>query len=674
MDISVIIVNYNVREFLRGALESVRRSLAFGGLAGEIFVVDNASRDGSAEMVRASFPDVRLIALEENLGFGKANNIAMKQAQGDYLLILNPDTIVGEDTLRAMTDFMRVHPDAGVSGCKLLNADGSFQISCRRGFPTPWASFTKLFGLSSFFPNSPRFAQYNLTYLSTDETYEIDALAGAFMMISRAAYEKTSGFDEDYFMYGEDIDLCYRIKQAGFKVYYVHSTSTVHFKGESTRRSVINEVQVFYEAMHIFVRKHYGSSPLFTVLLRLGIMARSFIALLKKYRGAIILASGDFLLTMISVFVVTKYLLLSFFGLPKADYPWAIVVPAIVVLLVNSMIGAYSQGERRRARPVLMSMPAILIILSSMTYFFKEIPSSRTLVLLASALAGLVMIFYRFVLRLIDRIRYGGEGTARPVLRNTIIAGTGAEAERIAALLLSSGFMRRYRLAGFIDRDLTKIGANVLSGITVKGDLGMLPRIIRDEKITQVIFPAEAFSYSDMLRAMQSVSAEELTFEVSFNVVPQASDVLLSRSKIELIKPPESAESLALMPLEYNIQKMSHRIGKRLVDIIGSIFAYPFVLIGAVVFRREGLQKLRGELVRVLRGKRSLVGIRTTGNEHQLLAKSGLVSLCDVAAGPVGSYLRNEDIEQMNIYYARHHSLGMDFEILLRKLFSNKTV
>jgi GT2 family glycosyltransferase len=659
---------------LRGALQSVKRSLATGGLAGEIFVVDNASRDGSAEMVRASFPDVKLIALDKNIGFGKANNLAIREASGDYLLVLNPDTILGEDTLAAMVGFMRSHPEAGVAGCKLLNADGSFQLSCRRGFPTPWASFTKLFGLSSFFPNSPRFAQYHLTYLPTDETYEVDAISGAFMVVSRAAIQKVSGFDEDYFMYGEDIDLCYRVKQAGFNVFYVHSTSTIHFKGESTRRSVINEVKVFYEAMQIFVRKRYGSNPIFTLLLRLGIWARSLLALVKKYRGAIVVAAGDLVLTMCSVLVVTKYLVGIWFGLPQVDYPWAIVVPAIVVLLVNSIVGAYSQPERRRSKSVLIAMPAVLIILSSATYFFKEIPSSRALVILTTGFSGVAMIVFRIVLRTIDRIRYGGEGSARPMLRNTIIAGTGSEAERIARLLVSSGFMRRYRLVGFIDSDISRIGSELLPAVTIRGDLGMLPRIIRDEHITQVIFPAEAFSYTDMLTVMQAVSAEELTFEVSFNVVPQASDVLLSRSKIELIHPAESTESLALLPLEYNIQKISHRIGKRIVDLAGSIVAYPFALIGAAILQRERSKQLQHDLALVLRGKRSLVGIRLTGNERHPLAKSGIVSLCDVAAGPVVGYLRTEDIEQMNLYYARHHSLGMDIEILLRKLFSNKTV
>ncbi|HET9136430.1 MAG TPA: hypothetical protein VFO76_07330, partial [Candidatus Kapabacteria bacterium] len=262
--------------------------------------------------------------------------------------------------------------------------------------------------------------------------------------------------------------------------------------------------------------------------------------------------------------------------------------------------------------------------------------------------------------------------TARPELRKTLIAGTGSESLRIASLLLSSGFSRRYRLTGFIGTDLQSIGKEVLPGITTKGDLAMLARIIRDEKISQVIFPADAFSYGDMLVAMQAVSAEELTHEVSFNVVPQASDVLLSRSKIELIRPAESNESLALMPLEYNIQKVSHRLAKRLVDIVGSLLAFPVALIGGLIGSR-GLRSLTSQLAQVLSGKRSLVGIKQDQHGGKHIAKIGLVSLSDVTGGPVSGMLRSEDIEQMNLYYARHHSIGMDLEILFRKLLSNKT-
>jgi len=672
MDISIVIVNYNVREFLRGALESVRRSLAFGGLEGEVFVVDNASRDGSAEMVRKEFPEVLLHALNENIGFGRANNLAMREAKGKYMLILNPDTILGEDTLQVMIDFMKAHPKTGVSGCKLLNADGSFQISCRRGFPTPWASFTKLFGLSTFFPNSPRFAQYNLTYLPVDETYEIDALAGAFMLLSREAFEKTAGFDEDYFMYGEDIDLCYRIKKAGLAVYYVHSTSTVHFKGESTRRSVLNEVKVFYEAMHIFVRKHYGNNPFFTVLLRFGIAARSLLALLKKYRGAIALGTADILAITSTILIFSKLTLGDWFALPPIDYPWVFLIPVAVLLSILSIIGGYQPENRRRSKMVILSMPAVLIILSSLTYFFKQFSSSRSLVLMITVTTTAALVLVRMIFRFIDRIRFGGEGSANPMHRRTLIAGTGAESLRIAALLMGSGFARRYQLVGFIDKDLAHINTKLLGTFPIMGDLGMLAKVIREEHVTQVIFPSDAFSYSEMLGAMQQVSGEVSSQEVSFNVVPQASDVLLSRSKIELIAPPSSPESLALMPLEYNVQKMSHRIVKRLLDIVCALLVYPVLAMANLFARTEKRTNLLGELRQVLRGNRSLVGLSRLTKEGTKLAKIGVVSLADITGYQGAGNLRAEDIDQMNIYYARHHTIGMDIEILLRRLFSKE--
>ncbi|MEI8133751.1 MAG: glycosyltransferase [bacterium] len=668
MDISIIIVNYNVREFLRGALESVERSLTAGGLRGEIFVVDNASRDRSVEMVRQDYPEVKVIALQENAGFGKANNLAMRQATGDYLLILNPDTIVGEDTLRVMVDFMRSNPEVGASGCKLLNADGSFQMSCRRGFPTPWASFTKLSGLSTFFPSSPRFAQYNLTYLPLGSTYEIDALSGAFMFISRDAFEKTTGFDEDFFMYGEDIDLCYRIKQLGLKVFFVHTTSIIHFKGESTKRSALNEVRVFYDAMRIFVRKHYGKNPLFTLILQCGIGARSVGAIVQKYRSAITLGLADLFVVILTILIVSRFVFGVWFGLPSADYPWVFIVPALIILSVLSLVGAYQPEDRRRSKPIILAMPAVLIVLSSLTYFFKEFASSRSLVLMITGVSAFGMILTRMIFRFVDRVRLGGEGSARPQMRRTLIAGTGAESVRIASLILGSGFSRRYQLVGFIGNDLAEIHSTPLPSVAVHGDLAMLAKIIREENITQVIFPSDVFSYSEMLLAMQRVSDEVTTHEVSFNVVPKATDVLLSRSKIELITPPSAPESLALMPLEYNVQKISHRIAKRCVDILLVGIAYPFIALSELFHKSSKQTQLLSDLGEVLSGKRSLVGIRQSSNRGTELTKIGVVSLADISGG--AGVLRQEDIDQLNIYYARHHSIGMDFEILLRKIFS----
>ncbi|MEK7671678.1 MAG: glycosyltransferase family 2 protein, partial [Bacteroidota bacterium] len=258
MDLSVIIVNYNVRQFLENALASTYRAME--GLQGEVFVVDNASDDGSIEMVKTKFPHVLLIENQANVGFAKANNAALKQAKGRYVLLLNPDTIVQEDTFKVMIRFFDENPDAGLAGCKILNPDGTFQLPCRRSFPTPWVAFTKIFGLSTLLPKSKLFGKYNLTYLNEDETYEVDAVSGSLMFLRREAYEKVGGLDETFFMYGEDLDWCYRISKSGYKVYYVHSTKIIHFKGESTRRSEIDEIRTFYQAMQLFVEIHFSTS------------------------------------------------------------------------------------------------------------------------------------------------------------------------------------------------------------------------------------------------------------------------------------------------------------------------------------------------------------------------------------------------------------------------------
>ena len=219
MDLSIIIVNYNVKEFLQNLIHSIYK--AAQKITFEIIVIDNASNDGSVEFIRDKFPDVKIFANDKNLGFSKANNIGLKAALGKYLLLINPDTLVSEDTFDKMIRFFNDNPDAGLAGCKILNPDGSLQLACRRSFPGPWTSFCKVTGLSTMFPKSRLFARYNLTYLNEDQTYEVDAISGSFMMFPREIYEKIGGLDEQFFMYGEDLDFCYRVQKAGYKVLYV---------------------------------------------------------------------------------------------------------------------------------------------------------------------------------------------------------------------------------------------------------------------------------------------------------------------------------------------------------------------------------------------------------------------------------------------------------------------
>ncbi|HEY3875474.1 MAG TPA: glycosyltransferase, partial [Candidatus Kapabacteria bacterium] len=533
MDLSIVIVSYNVKDFLRGAIASVKRSLAAGGLDGEIIIVDNNSADGSVAMVRSEFPDVLLHALDANLGFGRANNIALREAKGDYMLLLNPDTILGEDTLSTMLAFLREHPEAGLAGCKLLNGDGTFQLSCRRGFPTPWASFTKLFGLARLFPNSKLFARYNLTFLPVDETYEVDALGGAFMMLSRPALEASHGFDEDFFMYGEDLDLCYRVKQSGFNVFYVPTTATVHFKGESTKRSAVNEVQLFYEAMHVFVKKHYRASFFFSALLRVGIMLRSALAVLRKYRSSVSLAGIDFLIVALSVLVGSQVQFNTWFGLPAEDYPFALILPSAMVVTLLAILRAYRPGGRATARPVLIAVPAILIGLSSLTYFFKEFPASRSFVIIVTCVMGAMLLLDRFGIAVLGRLARGT--SLNPQRRRALIVGTDIEALRIAALLARRELLQRFEVVGMIDRSLDRLGAEVSAGLCIVGDTNMVGKVVREKRVAEVIFPSGSVSYTEVLAIMQRTSSENPSLRVNFSMVPAASDVLLGKQSIELL-------------------------------------------------------------------------------------------------------------------------------------------
>lgn len=255
MDLSILIVNYNTCRLTLDCLQSVVNSTTTYSY--EIIVVDNASSDHSVESIVEQYPDVHLIANGENTGFAKANNQAMAVSSGRYVLLLNSDTIVQPDTIQTMISYMDQHSDLGAAGCKVILPDGSLDKACRRGFPTPSASFYYAFGFSKLFPNQPRFNQYQLGYLDPNETYPIDCLVGAFMMVRQETIQQVGGLDETFFMYGEDVDWCYRIKQAGWGIHYHAATYIVHYKGASSRRKPLKIIYEFHRAMWVFHRKHY---------------------------------------------------------------------------------------------------------------------------------------------------------------------------------------------------------------------------------------------------------------------------------------------------------------------------------------------------------------------------------------------------------------------------------
>lgn len=276
MTLSVVIVNYNVKYYLEQCLESVRR--ASEGLQVEVFVVDNLSTDGSIAYLKEGFPEVTFIENKENVGFARANNQAIRMSTGKYVLLLNPDTIVAEHTLGDFVHFMDEHPEAGGAGAYMLRTDGTFALESRRGLPTPFVAFCKMSGLASFFPKSRVFGRYYMRYLDENEVGEIEIISGAYMFLRREALDKVGLLDEDFFMYGEDIDLSYRILKGGYRNYFL-PTRMLHYKGESTEKSSYRYVYTFYQAMRLFFRKHYAHySFLVSLPINVAIWVRSFLA------------------------------------------------------------------------------------------------------------------------------------------------------------------------------------------------------------------------------------------------------------------------------------------------------------------------------------------------------------------------------------------------------------
>jgi GT2 family glycosyltransferase len=274
--LSIIIVNYNVKYFLEQCLCSVLKAMR--NIDGEILVVDNASTDGSFEFFKNRFEQVNFIWNKTNVGFAKANNQALKIANGENILFLNPDTILPEDCFEKCLDF--INKNNGALGIKMIDGAGNFLKESKRAFPSPTTSLFKLSGFSKLFPQSKTFSKYHLGYLNENENHEVDILAGAFMMIPKEILTIIGGFDEQFFMYGEDIDLSFRIQKAGFKNYYFAGSCIIHFKGESTKKGSLNYVKMFYKAMSIFVKKHYGSSRagMFHFFIQLAILSRAALA------------------------------------------------------------------------------------------------------------------------------------------------------------------------------------------------------------------------------------------------------------------------------------------------------------------------------------------------------------------------------------------------------------
>jgi GT2 family glycosyltransferase len=646
VDLSVVIVNHNVKDFLYQCLRSLEQ--AARGISVQVIVVDNGSTDGSVAYLEPLFPAVEFIRLEENLGFGRANNLALAQARGDFILLLNPDTLLAERTLEVMLDYMRRHPEVGMGGCKILNPNGTFQLACRRSFPTPWSSFCKVFGLQRLFPRSPLFARYNQTFRNPDETHFVDAISGSFMFTRRAVLEEVGGFDPAFFMYGEDLDLCYRICRAGWKIAYVPQTSTIHFKGESTRRSSLDRVRVFYQAMEIYVRKHHGKSSLFVLLLRLGILVRSVLAYANRRRRALFLMLLDLASINAALLVATKLRFGSYFGFPDYAYPGVFLALGGVTLGAMLMAGEYFEATPsvRRAFAGLM---ATFFILSSLTYFFKDFGFSRTVLIMTVTAAVACSTALRVAQLAYDK-SVGREGN-----RRIAIVGMNEAASSIIRQLQSAE-ARNADVVGVVAGAPT--GEVTFSGLPVIGNVAYLSNLIEQFGINEVVITDPSLQRGEVMELI--ANASELA--VKFHVAIDYEEIVAARiiNDIAGIEP--------TVP-QYNIRRVRYRLVKRAIDIaVATVLLTVGLPMVWVIYPAFGaaLRALWG----VLRGRTSLVGLYPLAGGMPPIGKIGLTGLAHMSRP--GRLTRNV-IEELNEYYIQRYTLALDFDILIKTLLRRRT-
>ena len=647
MQLSVIIVNYNVRYFLEQCLHSTVKACT--GLEAEIFVIDNNSVDGSVKMVREKFPTVHLIENKDNKGFSKANNQAIRKAKGRYILLLNPDTLVEDDTLRKSVQFMDEHPDAGGLGVKMLDGKGKFLPESKRGLPTPPVAFFKIFGLSAIFPKSKVFGRYHLGFLDKDKIHTVDILAGAFMMLRKEILDQIGFLDETFFMYGEDIDLSYRITQAGFKNYYFPETRIIHYKGESTKKSSLNYVFMFYNAMIIFAKKHYSqkNARTFSALINSAIYFRAFISILIRFFSKIYLPLLDTVLLYSGIFLIKNYWERAIIFPGGGHYPpgflWiAVPVYVLIWLLCVYLSGGYDKPVRigRIIQGMTMGTIIILVLYSLLPEYYRF---SRALIILGATWGVIIMPGVRVLLHLLN-VKSARIGSGKN--KRFIIVGECEEAERVSGLLQKT-FIRP-AFVGLVSYHHHKHNTNGFIG-----HLGQIQEIITIHRINEVIFCARDVPAQVIIDKMSELKDQQ----VDYKIAPPESLSIIGSNSIN------TAGDLYVIDINA-ITKTANRRNKRLLDILVSSFLliyYPVVLF----FVRSPVGLLRN-LFSVLFGFRSLVGYSVVSDtaDHRLPAiRKGILS-------PANAF-KEKDIPcetslRLNIMYARDYKLTNDLMIIFK--------
>jgi len=634
MKLSVIIVNYNVKDYLRQCLGSVIKATAT--IQTEIWVVDNNSVDESVEMIKTDFPMVNLIENKDNKGFSKANNQAIVKATGQYILLLNPDTVVEENTFIQTIAYLDNHPQAGALGVKLIDGNGRYLPESKRGLPNPETAFYKIFGLTYLFPKSKKFARYYLGHLQYNNIHEIEVLPGAFMLLRKSVLDITGNLDEDFFMYGEDIDLSYRIIKSGFKIIYFPHTTIIHYKGKSTAKASINYVKMFYNAMIIFARKHYSGKKFktFGYIINFAIYFRAFISICNNAFKKSILPVADILFFTLFFYLFSNYWYIIKFN-AIGTYPNAIIkvlfpMYVFIVIVSNLFLGLYAKNCRLQniIKSSVYSTVFIVLLYSLLPESYRF---SRLLTVSGGVLAFLTFLFNRLFLTIFF-----------PQI-HTLITNKNKKTVIVAT---KNDYIR---ICEFYSIPLSE--KSQLRFLEYSPDLlqSKLSEIIKINKPDEIVFSGTSLSSEQIIRTISLFNKLNITFKVVFS----DSMVFIGNNGIE------NMNQIISIPVN-RIDIFPAKFIKRCFDVFFSLMILTFFPIWSLMVKNK--KNLFVNLVNVLTGKYTFVGYSACTNIGNLPElKQSILSITELVKNKV---VTNDMINKINLNYANNYSVKTDLLLL----------
>jgi len=610
------------------------------GISAEVFVVDNNSVDGSNEMVRTLFPEVKLIANQDNVGFSTANNQAIKESNGEYILLLNPDTIVPENCFTKLLTYADSKPDLGGCGVHMVDGQGKYLPESKRGLPTPEVALYKMIGLNKVFPKSKKFGKYHLGYLPDNESNEVDVLAGAFMLLRKETLDQVGLLDETFFMYGEDIDLSYRITEGGWKNYYFAATSIIHYKGESTKKQSINYVRVFYKAMIIFAEKHYtgNNKNLFKLFINTAIYARAGIALgvntVQKYWMPVVEA----ILIFMSLYWLKGYWE-EHIKRGNEMYPIEMLTIHIPYYTATWILSMWFLGSYRNRWDFSKMIRSLLIGTALISIIYGFLPNSlrysRGIILFGTLVVAAVLFAWRTALHF---LKYQTLNFSHRNNTKSILVGDKKNWNKVTQLLHS--YNQNYQQLGYVNDD-EKDSANWL------GRVNQLQEIVKIYDVNEIIFSTNNITAERTMQLMTVIGPN-----VNYYTLPADSNFVIgSHSK--------NANGLYFgEQIELNLSKQEYRSQKRIFDISLALLA---IILSPILSMIPLTRKWVLNSIKVLSGKKTWVSYSSNAIDKLPKLNSGVYNTAYMLKEPNELFAKN--LDQL---YAKNYGVLMDIRAITR--------